>query len=110
MAKLDGFGHERGYEGGTNDWITPKWLVDLLGGPSYFALDPCASLKQPWPTARKHYTVFDDGLKQPWEGNIYLNPPYGPHTKHWVRRLVQHYLTTGNGGIALIFARVETSL
>jgi len=109
-VKQDGFGHERGFQGETNDWITPKWLLNLLGGPDFFDLDPCASETQPWPTAKRHYTVKDNGLIQPWEGNIFLNPPYGPHTQVWVRKLVDHYRSGGDGGIALIFARVETQL
>jgi hypothetical protein len=34
---------------------------------------------------------------------VWLNPPYGPHTETWLRRLAAH----GNG-IALVFARTET--
>lgn len=106
--KLDGFGHEMPNEGITNDWITPKWVIDAFG-PGYFDLDPCASLTQPWATAKRQYTVADDGLKLPWEGNIWLNPPYGPHTAVWVERLVNHSCK-GGGGVALIFARLETRL
>lgn len=100
--KFDGFGHERGYEGGSNDWITPKYIIDALGP---FDLDPCASVTQPWSCARKAYTVEQDGLAHYWFGSVWLNPPYGPHTSRWVRRLSEH-----GHGIALIFARVETKL
>lgn len=61
IARRDGFGHERAYEGETNDWITPRWILDAFG-PNYFDLDPCASATQPWPTARRMYTIDDDGL------------------------------------------------
>jgi len=98
--KRDGFGHESPYEGKTNDWITPLWVIRALGP---FDLDPCESSHQPWPCAGRGYSK--DGLVLPWGGNIWLNPPYGPHTKEWVRRLVEH-----GTGIALIFARVETRL
>lgn len=104
MSHGDGFGHERGYVGETNDWITPRWILDAFG-PNYFDLDPCASVTQPWPTARRMYTIDDDGLSKPWLGNVWLNPPYGPHTATWVRRLADH-----GTGIALIFARTETRL
>jgi hypothetical protein len=102
IPRFDGFGHETPYEGGSNDWITPKYIIDALGP---FDLDPCASSTQPWPCASKSIAPPRDGLAIEWEGNVYCNPPYGPHTAKWVRRLAQH-----GEGIALIFARVETSL
>lgn len=93
-------GHERGYRGGTNEWLTPPEIVECLGP---FALDPCSPVERPWPTARTHYTVLDDGLSQPWDGRVWLNPPYGPETGTWLRRLAEH-----GDGIALVFARTET--
>lgn len=93
--------HTRPYRGTTNEWITPKWVVDALGP---FDLDPCAHPEQPWPLASRQYTVEDDGLSQPWEGRVWLNSPYGPEVGTWLRRLADH----GNG-IAIVFARTETA-
>ncbi len=112
-AGRDGFGHERPDEGITNDWITPKWIIDAFDGyaqenldkPQYFDLDPCSSITQPWICARDAYTVEQDGLRQNWYGTVWCNPPYGSHAEKWVKKLAQH----GNG-IALIFARIETKL
>ncbi len=105
----DGFGHEQPFEGKSNDWITPKWIIEAFNNFTddgmYFDLDPCASVTQPWLTARKSYTVEQNGLEQLWFGNVWLNPPYGPHTIKWVEKLIKH-----KTGIALIFARVETKL
>lgn len=84
----------------TDEWLTPKHIIDALGP---FDLDPCAPIVRPWPTARIHYTVEDNGLSQPWFGQVWLNPPYGCEAEKWLRRLADH----GNG-IALIFARTET--
>lgn len=104
LVTRDGFGHEKPYNGNSVDWITPQWIVNAFP-PGWFDLDPCASVSQPWPCARESYTVEQDGLSKPFYGNVWLNPPYGPHAYKWVERLVAH----GNG-IALIFARVETKL
>lgn len=82
------------------EWLTPPELIRSLGR---FDLDPCASVHQPWVTAKRHYTVLDDGLAQAWVGRVWLNPPYSHHAAGWLRRLADH----GNG-IALIFARTET--
>lgn len=102
-----GFAHERPHEGATNDWITPRYIIEALqrGFHGPFDLDPCASLTQPWPTATRMLTIVDDGLHAPWDPgcSVYCNPPYGPHVSHWLARLSSH----GNG-VALIFARTET--
>ena len=81
-------------------WLTPPYIIHALGP---FDLDPCAPLNRPWDTATKHYTVEDDGLSKPWEGRVWLNPPYGKQTFVWMDRLSKH-----RSGIALIFARTET--
>lgn len=84
----------------TDVWLTPPYILESLGD---FDLDPCAPLHRPWPTARTHYTKADGGLSQLWQGRVWLNPPYGSETAHWLKRLADH----GNG-VALIFARTET--
>ncbi len=83
-----------------DEWLTPPRILAALGT---FDLDPCAPIVRPWNCARRHFTKEDDGLSQPWEGRVWLNPPYGTQTGLWLSRLIEH----GNG-IALIFARTET--
>jgi hypothetical protein len=95
-------GHQRAYQGRTDEWLTPPQIIEEIGP---FDLDPCSPINRPWPTATKHYTVEDDGLSLPWNGRVWLNPPYGPATGTWLQRLAEH----GNG-IALIFARTETEM
>lgn len=92
--------HQQPHKGLTNDWITPKYIIDALGP---FDLDPCACIPQPWPCAEKSYTIEDDGLSQEWNGRVWLNPPYGPEASQWLERLAQH-----GRGTALVFARTET--
>jgi phage N-6-adenine-methyltransferase len=86
---------------GTDVWLTPPWLLKQLGE---FDLDPCAPLNRPWDTAKKHYTIEDNGLAFEWEGRVWLNPPYGRGMEIWLSRLAEH----NGGGLALIFARTET--
>jgi hypothetical protein len=85
-----------------DEWLTPPHVIEALGA---FTLDPSSPVDRPWPTAGKHYTIFDDGLVQPWEGRVWCNPPYGLEAAKWLGRCVQH----GNA-IALIFARTETRM
>ena len=85
----------------TDEWITPPEIITRLGE---FDLDPCAPIRRPWDTAKKHYSITDDGLSQMWHGRVWLNPPYGPRViTGWMRRMAMH-----NNGIALVFARTET--
>ena len=89
----------------TDVWLTPPEILAELGK---FDLDPCAcSEPRPWPTADEHYTVQDNGLRKPWHGRVWLNPPYGSPSVvgPWMRRLADH-----GRGTALIFARTETAL
>jgi hypothetical protein len=70
-----------------------------------FDLDPCSpGDRRPWDTAAEHYSAEQDGLRQPWRGRVWLNPPYSD-AQRWVRRLADH-----GCGTALIFARTETRM
>lgn len=81
--------------------LTPKWIVDLLGP---FDLDPCAAYPRPWNCARENYTEEMDGLSLPWEGRVWLNPPFDRYqVGKWVQRLAEH-----GDGILLVHARTET--
>lgn len=95
-----GFGFER-TENNKDEWLTPPEIVRCLGD---FDIDPCSPINRPWPTAKQHYTVNDDGLIQEWQGRVWCNPPYGNQTGVWMDKLANH----GNG-IALVFARTETA-
>lgn len=83
-----------------DEWLTPPNIIRALGE---FDLDPCAPITRPWEMAKKHYTINDNGLYQPWDGRVWCNPPYGNQTFDWMRRCAEH----GNA-VALIFARTET--
>jgi len=87
----------------THVWLTPPEIKDPLGP---FDLDPCAAPEpRPWPTARYHITLPDNGLDAVWFGRVWLNPPYGAHASAWIEKLAAH-----NNGIALLFARTETRM
>jgi hypothetical protein len=79
----------------------PPAIIQALGT---FDLDPCSpGERRPWDTAKRHIGLPEDGLSAPWEGRVWLNPPYGNQTFLWVERLANH-----KQGIALISARTET--
>lgn len=99
--KKRGIGSHHSKSSNTNEWLTPPWLLEKLGS---FDLDPCAPINRLWATAKKHYTIEDNGLALPWSGRVWLNPPYSD-ADIWLEKLRRH----GNG-VALIFARTETSM
>jgi hypothetical protein len=84
--------------GKSQNWITPKHILDALGK---FDLDPCAAFPAPWYCAKSRYQ--DHGLELGWFGRVWLNPPFDRYeVGKWIQKLARH----GNG-IALLHARTE---
>ena len=87
----------------SDEWYTPKEILDLLGG---FDLDPCAPVEPLYRTAAVMYNRNDDGLAQTWHGRVFLNPPYSqPLLDGFMSRMAEH----GNG-IALLFNRCDSRM
>lgn len=88
----------------SDTYLTPREIIDALGP---FDLDPCAAPEpRPWPTAARHIVLPEDGLSADWgDAFVWLNPPYSREASRWLAKLAMH----PGGGIALIFARTETS-
>jgi hypothetical protein len=86
-------------ESTSNEWFTPPKVFDAL--QVEFDMDPASPGRDavPWIPAKKHLTKADDGLTTPWEGFVWLNPPYGLRNgmQKWIDRFVEH----GNGVILL---------
>jgi DNA N-6-adenine-methyltransferase (Dam) len=81
----------------TNDeWYTPRWIFDAAG--LTFDLDVCAPVAPEFRTcpARRYLTVLDDGLIAPWNGLVWMNPPYS-NSGPWVERFIRH-----GEGLALV--------
>ena len=91
-------------DSGEKTWLTPPHIVEALGP---FDLDPCCPPKMPWRTAEQMVCRPDDGLAVDWTGKrVWLNPPYGREAVPFLRKMSEH---EGGGGVALIFARTDTS-
>jgi len=83
------------------EWITPKWILEPLGE---FDLDPSSPVNRPFDTAKNHYTIVENGLKQKWFGRVWLNPPF----YRYERDLWMHKMSNHGNGIMLIPASCET--
>jgi hypothetical protein len=83
------------------DWQTPPEIITSLGK---FDLDPCASSRQAFRTARKMWTKRDDGLSREWFGRVWLNPPFDANLlPRFLEMMVEH-----NNGVALLPASLTT--
>ncbi len=69
----------------TNDeWQTPDAIIHAFEQEfGAFDLDPCATDASA--KAEEYYTLAEDGLRQPWFGRVWLNPPYSDPLP-WVRK------------------------
>jgi DNA N-6-adenine-methyltransferase (Dam) len=90
--------------GATSEWFTPPEIFDALG--LTFDLDPCSPGPGHWVPARKIYTKADDGLRQPWESLVWVNPPFGGRNGHvpWLRKFLEH-----RNGIAIVRAYTSSA-
>jgi DNA N-6-adenine-methyltransferase (Dam) len=91
----------KSYEKSIGDgWLTSPHLLKSLGK---FDTDPCTPVKMPWRTAKKMYSIADDGLSKAWNGRVWLNPPYS-NVFPFVKRFADH-----KNGIALLSAKSTDS-
>ena len=81
----------------SDDWYTPPEIFVALR--LTFDLDPCSPGPGHWVPARRIFTRADDGLRQPWGGRVFMNPPFGGRFGHvpWLRKFLDHA-----NGIAIV--------
>lgn len=94
-----------------DEWYTPAVYIEaarkVMGG---IDLDPasCAAANETV-KAIAFYTLADNGLERPWEGRIFMNPPYS-ETDKWVSRLLwMHANGMLDQAIVLANAKTETA-
>jgi len=80
--------HYRGYmlKAKSTNWETPDRLFDNLNKKFHFTLEVCASSN---PRCKIYYDKDSDGLKQPWSGRVFVNPPYGPPIRKWLEKALE---------------------
>ncbi|MFN8452448.1 MAG: DNA N-6-adenine-methyltransferase, partial [Anaerolineae bacterium] len=77
-----------------DEWYTPPDILalarELMGG---IDVDPASSdYAQRAVQAAAYYTRFTNGLRHPWRGRVWLNPPYSyPLVERFTQKLVEEY-------------------
>lgn len=92
----------------SSEYYTPKSLFDKLDRIFCFELDPCTTHENPL-RLPQFFTTMEDGLKQNWNLNTFINPPFGKGVIRWIEKM--HSEATrrwDNQYVMLLPARVET--
>ena len=100
----------RGIVGKSNktEYSTPPKIVEPLIKEFNITRDVCASSENH--KLSDYWTKEDDALTKTWEGNCWMNPPFGLHISKWVRKAyAETYGLFGNGTkVCLIPVRSNT--
>lgn len=90
----------------TDQWATPQDFFEEVNAEFHFNLDVCALPENA--KCQAYYTPEMDGLKQPWYGTCWCNPPYGREIKKWVEKAYNEHKKNGNCIVMLLPARTDT--
>ncbi len=73
----------------STEHYTPQYILDaVIACMGAIDLDPCSNSREiPNVPAARHYAVQENGLVQPWEGRVFLNPPFGHDVERWFSKL-----------------------
>jgi ParB family chromosome partitioning protein len=95
---------------GKYEWYTPhKFIEAARNVMGSIDLDPASSeTANKIVRATKYYTKEDNGLIQPWEGNIWLNPPYNNSLVVDFTEKLLNELTNINEACVLVNNATET--
>lgn len=85
---------------------TPQDFFDMLDAEFGFTLDAAADAQNH--KCPCYYTREQDGLKQPWPGTVWCNPPYGRQIGKWVQKASYENYVNNNTIVMLLPARTDT--
>ena len=94
------------FSSATDNWSTPQDFFDKLNDEFHFTLDVCADENNH--KCEHYYTKEIDGLRRPWIGTIWCNPPYGRKIGEWVRRAYIFSHISSTTVVMLLPARTDT--
>ena len=95
-----------------NEWKTPqpilKSVIEVLGA---IDLDPCSNSNTIMSVpAKRYYGPDENSLALPWNGRVWLNPPFGRVIGTWMTKLCDEYEKGAcTAAIALIPTRTDAA-
>ncbi len=95
-----------------NHWQTPQTIIEhAVAALGRIDLDPCSTSKNdPHVPAAQHLVPEDNSLEQPWQGRVWLNPPFGRAITPWIEKVCVEYEHGGvTAAIVLVPARTDTN-
>lgn len=99
---------------GNVEWETPADIYGFLQGwflPAGESFDLDAAATKENAKCKRYYDREQNGLLHPWNGNVFVNPPYGRGklTEKWVRKAMKE-MDAGNPEVivALLPSRTDT--
>jgi len=91
-------------------WGTPRSFMAFLEERFNFSptLDAAATVRNT--KAPRFYNPTQDGLKHPWNGKVWLNPPFGRELPRWLEKCAEEIKTNDRCEViyCLIPARTDT--
>ncbi|MHB1565139.1 MAG: DNA N-6-adenine-methyltransferase [Acidiferrobacter sp.] len=91
-------------------WQTPPDLLAHILSAAHreaFDLDPCSPRTDGPVPATLRWTETDDSLARPWQGLVFVNPPYSRALPRWVAKCAQEAVD-GTVVIGLVPSRTDT--
>ena len=107
MAKFD----SNRFSSAKQEWATPQDMFDALNNRYQFNFDLAADETNK--KCENYFSIEDDALLQDWQGNCWLNPPYGSKGETRLAKWVEKAYNESQDGSCfvtmLIPARTNTA-
>jgi site-specific DNA-methyltransferase (adenine-specific) len=96
------------FSNATDEWSTPRDLLDLIRQEYPLQLDVCADASNA-AAASRYFDKEIDGLAQDWAPWIcWMNPPYGRAIGRWVKKAAEE-AARGATVVCLLPSRTDTA-
>lgn len=89
------------------DWETPQDFFEKLNKKFKFDLDAAANDENH--KTEKYFTEKNSALDNEWQGNVFVNPPYGRKIGEFVKKAYEEYVRDNDRFIVMLIpARTDT--